>query len=98
MSKTYLWENFLQHPPQVQAEILAELELLLPKMTVKEQGETFCGCPAEITLKYLPQLADEAMVWVWKNALPVGARPEAMKLLSYEAKISLRLARRIKCL
>lgn len=96
----YSWANYKQSSPEAQEQILAEMDLdnSLPDMVWEEQGKTFKGAPKEVILKYLPKLADEAQVWVWRKALPVGARPEAMKLLSYEAKISLRLARRIKCL
>lgn len=84
--KTYLWENFSQHPPQVQEVILGELELLLPHMTVKEQAQAFQGAPSEITLKYLPDLVWESQVRIWKEYLPVGARDAAFPLLKPEAK------------
>jgi hypothetical protein len=98
--KTYLWENFTQHPPQIQETILRELELLLPHMTVKEQGETFLGAPREPMLKYLPELAYEAQVYIWKNCLPVGARDKAWPLLKPEArdKIKPRRRRQSMCL
>jgi hypothetical protein len=96
--KTYLWENFLQHPPQVQETILRELELLLPNMTVKEQAQTFQGAPVELTLKYLPELVWDAQVRIWKEYLPVGARDQAYRLLKPEAKAKVKPRRKIGCL
>lgn len=94
----YFWDNFKTHPQGVQDELLAELELLLPNMTWKEQASTFQGAPAEVTLKYLKSLAWEAQVRIWKEFLPVSARPDAEKLLCREARIVLRLNKRSRVL
>jgi hypothetical protein len=94
----YFWDNWKQHPKGVQDELLVELELLLPNMTVREQAQTFQGAPVELTLKYLPELVWDAQVKIWKEYLPVEARDQAYRLLKPEAKAKVKPRRRIGCL
>jgi hypothetical protein len=84
--KTYFWSNYAQHPPEVQEKVLEELEQLLPLMTVREQAQAFYGCPSDVVLRFLPQLAWDTQVKIWKECLPVGARDKAWPLLKPEAR------------
>lgn len=87
----YLWDNFSQHPEQVQEEMLKEFELLLPHLTIKEQSRYFQGAPVEVILKFYGSLAWQAQVVIWNNYLPVGMQEQARPLLSHEAEVALKL-------
>lgn len=94
----FFWENLHQHPPEVQEQILKELEDMMGDLTWEEQAGTFQGAPPEIILKFLPKLAWEAQARVYKKHLAVKAREQAKPLLSREAKIALKLRKRKQCL
>lgn len=89
----FTWKNFTQSSPEAQQEILTEMDLdnCLPDLPWKEQAKIFYGAPASIILKYLPVVAWEAQVKIWKDHLPVSARPQARPLLSHEAEVALKL-------
>lgn len=96
----FTWKNFQQSSTEVQAEILAEMDLdnCLPDLPYKEQAKVFIGASADIILKYLPLLSWDAQLLVWKNSLPTGARDEAWKLLHEEARSKLKPRERKMCL
>jgi hypothetical protein len=92
----YFWDNYLQFPPAVQEQLIAEVKSLIPTLTVDEQADYFRGAQAEIILQFLKSLEWEAQVKIWKKYLPAGARDKAWKLISWEAKS--RLKKRNHCL
>lgn len=94
----FFWKNLMQHPPEIQEQMLNEFAKLLPEMTWKESADVFCGAPKEIILHHLPGLVHEAQVRVWREYLPVGARGEAEVLLSPEARARLKPRGRKLCL
>jgi|SRR6185369_10314700 len=96
MTDSFFWQNFQQHPPAVQENLLAEVKALIPTLTVDEQADTFRGAPTEIILQFLKSLEYEAQIKIWKKYLPAGARDKAWKLMSWEAKS--RLKKRNHCL
>jgi hypothetical protein len=84
----YSWANYKQSSPEAQEQILTEMDLdnSLPDLPWRQQAIIFNGAPTAIILKYLPELAWESQVYVWKNCLAVGARDEAWPLLKPEAQ------------
>lgn len=89
--KTYMWENFRQHPKEVQDKLLKEFQTLLDGMTAKEQAQAFEGAPGIVILEFLPSLAWDVQAEIWKKYLPVRDRENAMKLLKEDALVKLRL-------
>lgn len=96
----YVWQVYESASDERKADILAEMNLstTLHDLTWRGQCDTLEGAPVDVMLKYLPIVSWEAQVWMWRNALPVGARKQAIRLLSEEAKVRLRLKPKYRCL